>query len=169
MTSNNSRGVDDMRKAKWKGMALMLLLLCSVALTAASLPGCASVPTQPQRPPGCENSLIYSAAPNPELLGTGLILGVYEYAKLNPDKRAIIEEALICAEEVLEGEDLTASDAALLHTQRLDWLHKYLGAEILILTELLAPLNQPIPLDPCDRRFLQSLFKKEREYISMLR
>ncbi len=168
MTSNKSRGVDNMKKATWKGMALMLLLLGSGTLTAVSLSSCASVVTQPQRPAGCEGSLIYNTIPNPELLSTGLILGVYEYAKLNPDKRALIEEALICAEELLEREDITAADGALLLTQRFDWLNKYLGAEILILTELLSPLNQPIPLDACDRRFLQSFFKKEREYISML-
>lgn len=138
-------------------------------LVMAVIIGCATIPETTTRPPVCADSLIYGKIPFPEIVSTGAILATCEYAKGNPERRAILEETFVYAESIVSRENITASDVAMQLAERFEWVNRSFGVELIILSELLAPLRQPVPLSDCDRQFLCDHFQKQRRYLALIR
>jgi len=152
-------------------MGLAALVLTILVFVLFSIGGCSVAPfhaSSTVRPADCENSVIYDLAPNPALAGTPLVLAVYEAAKHKPEYRPAIIKTVDYAQGLFEQEDLTYFDFALAVTQRIEWLNKYMGVELLIAADLLGAFDQRVPISPCDRRLISQHLAKQRKYLSTL-
>ena len=144
------------------------ILICSLMLTVAWISGC-SIATNPvARPAGCEDSVIYDTFPNPEVVDTLLVVAAFELAKQKPELCSILDEAFGYGEELLSKPGMTYIQFAAATAARFDWVNKYAGTELVILSELLAKFDRPIPMSECDRRLILAHLAKQRRTLALL-
>jgi hypothetical protein len=152
-------------------MGLAALVLTVLLFVLFSVGGCSVAPfhaSSAARPADCADSVIWDLTGNPTLAGTPLVLAVYEAAKHKPEYRPAILEAVDYTQGLFENTDLTYSDFALAVTQRIEWLNRYMGVELLIAADLIGLFDQRLPISPCDRRLICQHLAKQRRFLSTL-
>lgn len=166
------------------GGAMGLIFLLMIALTyvlitistgcgslgpsGGGLSGSAFLPGG-SRPADCADSVIWDLTGNPTLVGVPLVIAVYEVAKHKPQYRAALIETVGYVESLMARNPLTYADFALAVVERIEWLNRYMGVELLMVTDLVAGLDQPVPISECDRRLICQHLAKQRRYLSTLK
>lgn len=133
---------------------------------AACCSACASMKTFNTRPAGCEDSMVYDYVPYPTVVS---IIEADAAAKIvanNPSLKPYLVK--FCSDMLVllnSGVSITYFDLANLACDQIKWANGYAGVTVMVASELLAPLNQAVPIGSCDRAFLVTHFQRQLDVL----
>lgn len=143
---------------------IIAVALC-LFLQACSTMGILTSATQ--RPPGCEQSIIYDHLPAPKLSGAVILIAVSELARSQPKAQPYILGAIDAVLKLLEDDQLTYVELASAAMQQVSWVNEYFGNRLLVYSEILSAFDQPVPLYACDRDLIRAHLTKQRVLLQM--
>jgi len=154
----------------------VMLQKCFVLLFALlfSAGGCGTIDldlTQPDEiPPGCENSLILKYVPAPKVIDVGLKIAVVQVAKLGykEEVKTAITDVLWMLPETKDDNLKTGAEFVSYIMTRVNFLNKYAGVELVIVSETLNVIDVNIPLDWCDIEIIRKHLEGQLLYVNMV-
>ena len=144
-----------------------VLMACVGIVVLVFMVGCAGT-TQFVPPPECEGgakSLILERIPDPA--GASLILQVanLELLKHNAYTKQEALEVIRTIEEYSAVENITYGDLVVYVLSRFENFNKEMGAEILLASQYLKVLNEPVPISACDKALILAHLEKQRKVV----
>lgn len=130
---------------------------------------CASLKTFNTRPAGCEESVIYDYVPYPIVVSIIEADAVARIAANNPTLKPYLVK--FCSDMLVllnSGVSITYLDLANLACDQIKWANGYAGLTVMVASEILAPMNQALPIGSCDQAFLVTHFQRQLDALGGL-
>jgi hypothetical protein len=121
-----------------------------------------------KRPAGCEESIIYAKIPNPKTAGIAVELANITFVKHYPLAKASVLSSLGKVETLLNNDPVTWKELITMVTGEVNSIKNNFGIELLILSGYLKVLDNPLPINKCDKDLLLNHVKEQKMYINML-
>ena len=146
----------------------MLKRLLIVVVCLTFMAGCAGFQMKPAEiPVGCEDSLIYSKMPYPQVTDTILQVSVYNFAVETGAAPQILDVIGHLEVALANPGGMNFSDFVLLVNEQVGLLNQRWGVSLLIVSESLADLNLPLPISDCDRNLILKHLAKQKKWVTL--
>ena len=142
---------------------LMIVIVCLMFVVA-----CGPLQLKPTViPEGCEDSLIYSKLPYPQVTDTVLQVAVYQFAIETGSAPQILDVINTIEAALVSPTGMNFSDFVLLVNEQVGLLNARWGVSLLIVSESLADLSVPIPISECDKNLLLKHLAKQKKWVAL--
>ena len=142
---------------------LLIVIICLMFTV-----GCSGLQMKPTViPEGCEDSLIYSKLPYPQVTDTILQVSVYNFAVETGAAPQILDVINTIEAALASPGGMNFSDFVLLVNEQVGLLNARWGVSLLIVSDSLADLNVPIPISDCDKNLLLKHLAKQKKWVAL--